>query len=174
MDDVCYDFITPLLDKYNLRYNDRVNYNDITDWDIHRFLKPECNNIFTEFVTEGFFEELTIPKSIVNWLTTLNIIADIKFVTAGSSRTLFWRETLLRTGLDFFEDDMLVRLADKRLLNTDYFIDDNPYTCKAIREYSPNTLVLQIAKPWNNNEGYNTDDALAKIAVDILGGGQDS
>lgn len=170
MDDVLYSFVSPLLDRYNLRYNDQVRYDDITDWNIHQFLNPECKDIFSEFVTEGFFEGLSIPQNRVNWLSVLNIIADIKFVTAGGNRTLLWREALLRRELDFFEDDMLVRLTDKRLLDTDYLVDDNPHTCKAVKDYNPNVLVFQVAKPWNSYEGYDTDSALTKIIIDILKG----
>lgn len=168
MDDVCYEFVAPLLSKYNLRYDDWVNYEDITEWDIHKFLKPECKNLFKEFATEEFFEGLSIPKDVAEWLSALNIVADIKFVTAGSSKTIPWRKALLKRNLDFFTDSMLVKLRDKWLLDMDACIDDNPNTCKAVRAYSPKTFVFQIAKPWNNNHGYDIQGALASITKSIL------
>ena len=33
-------------------------YEDITAWNIHQFLKPECQNIFKEFCNESFFESI--------------------------------------------------------------------------------------------------------------------
>lgn len=169
LDDVCWEFVAPLLKKYNLMYDDNVEYEDITDWDIHKFLKPECKNIFRELATEGFFEELFIPVSTVGWLSALNEIANIKFVTAASSYTIPWRHDLLKRELDFFEDDMLVKLTDKKLISYDYFVDDNPDNCKAV-EFFDMALTFQIARPWNGNVGFEVDEALAKIAIDILRG----
>lgn len=167
MDDTLYEFVAPLLDRYNLRYDDWVCYWDITDWNIHQFLKPECKDIFKEFITEGFFEELSIPVSVTGWLSALNEIADVKFVTAGSSRTIPWREALLKRELDFFEDNMLAKLSDKWLLDTDYFVDDNPKTCEMM-QLNPHVRVYQIARPWNYNKGYDIRDALADITKDVL------
>ena len=167
MDDVLYEFVIPLLNKYNLRYDDWVSYGDITDWNIHQFLKPECKDIFSEFATEGFFEELFIPASTVGWLSALNEISDIKFVTAGSSKTIPWREALLKRELDFFEDNMLVKLSDKWLLDVDYFVDDNPKTCEMML-LNPHVRVYQIARPWNDNKDCDIHEAMATITKDIL------
>lgn len=170
MDDCLYEFVIPILDKYNLRYDDWVSYGDITDWDIHKFLKPECQNIFREFVTEGFFEELFIPDSTVEWLTTLNEMANVRFVTAGCSETIPWRAALLKRELDFFEDSMLVKLSDKELFMCDYLLDDNPVTCMKAIQSIPFVNVMQIRRPWNDNKGYEIDEALARITRDILRG----
>lgn len=168
MDDTLYEFVIPLLNKYNLRYDDWVSYDDINNWDIHQFLKPECKNIFSEFATEGFFEELFIPTSIVGWLSALNMISHIRFVTAGHSETIPWRAALLRRELDFFEDSMLVKLTDKSILISDYFVDDNEATCRQVRIMIPNVKILQISRPWNGSNGYDIDEALAAITKDIL------
>ena len=129
-----------------------------------------CKDIFSEFATEGFFEELFIPASTVGWLSALNEIADIKFVTAGSSRTIPWREALLKRELNFFKDSMLVKLSDKWLLKTDYFVDDNPKTCEMVAIQNPHTKIFQISRPWNDNEEYDIHEAMAKIVMDILRG----
>lgn len=168
LDDTLYEFVVPLLDKYNLRYNDRVCYDDINDWDIHQFLKPECKNIFEEFATEGFFEELFIPVGVVGWLSALNMIANIRFVTAGCSRTIPWRAKLLKRELDFFKDSMLVKLTDKSIMISDYFVDDSEATCRQVIQTLPNVKVMQIARPWNSYEGYEIEEALAEITKDIL------
>lgn len=168
MDDTIFEFVIPILDKYNLRYNDFVSYGDITNWNIHKFLKPECKNVFEEFVTEGFFEELFIPVSTVGWLSALSEIANIRFVTAGCSKTIPWRAELLKRELDFFEDSMLIKLSDKELLMCDYLIDDNPITCMKAVQTIPFVDVMQIKRPWNDDKGYEIDEALSKIAIDIL------
>ena len=162
-DDVLYEFVIPLLDKYNLRYDDWVKYDDIWSWDIHKFLKPQCKNVFEEFCTEGFFEELFIPVSTVGWLSALNVIADIKFVTACDSRTLPWRAALLRRELDFFTDDMLVKLKDKELIQADYLIDDNEENCQ-----HTSAQAFMVSRPWNDYGGCDVSEAFAKVVIDIL------
>lgn len=169
MDDVLYEFVIPLLDKYNLRYDDYVRYEDITDWNIQSFLKPECKDVFEEFVTEGFFEELFVPASTAGWLSVLSEIADIRFITAGCAKTIPWRAELLKRELDFFEDKMLVKLRDKWLLKCDYFVDDNTDNVNGMCIKSKGqTTVFQVKRPWNGEMGYDTNEALAKIARKIL------
>lgn len=162
LDDVCWDFVQPLLQKYNLMYNDNVHFEDITDWDIHQFLKPECKNVF-ELCTEGFFESLYIPQERKEWLETLNMVADIRFVTAGCSETILWRSKLLKRELPFFKDYMLVKLSEKELFKTDFLIDDN-------EEHTINTdaLAFLIKKPWNNNQGVEFSRACSRIIQSIL------
>lgn len=162
LDDVCWDFVQPLLQKYNLMYNDNVHFEDITDWDIHQFLKPECKNVF-ELCTEGFFESLYIPQERKEWLETLNVIADVRFVTAGYSHTIPWRAELLKRELPFFKDYMLVKLAEKELIKADYMLDDN-------EEHTINTDATSylISRPWNDNQGHTFPKACSKIVQSIL------
>lgn len=162
LDDVCWDFVRPLLQKYNLLYNDNVHFEDITDWDIHQFLKPECKNVF-ELCTEGFFEELHIPQEHKEWLEALNMVADIRFVTAGCSETILWRAKLLKRELPFFKDYMLVKLSEKDLIRVDYMIDDNESNCN-----NTNAISYMISRPWNDNKGYSFYSACSKIIQDIL------
>lgn len=162
MDDVLYDFVKPLLHKYNLLYDDNVQYEDITDWDIHQFLKPECKNVFS-LCTEGFFEELHIDQNVVDWLMILNEIADLKFVSACNSNTVPWRAALLKRELSFFRDDQLVKLSDKSLIKADYLIDDNEEHCNTTDARS-----FLISRPWNNNAGVDTEHALCRVVISIL------
>lgn len=162
MDDTLYSFVKPLLHKYNLWYNDNVHYEDITDWNIHQFLKPECENVF-ELCTPGFFESLHIPQENKEWLETLNVIANVRFVTAGCSETILWRAELLKRELPFFKDYMLVKLSEKGLFKADFLIDDN-------EEHTINTDATSylIKKPWNNNQGVEFSRACSRIIQSIL------
>lgn len=162
MDDVLYDFVKPLLHKYNLLYDDNIQYEDITDWNIHQFLKPECKNVFS-LCTEGFFEELHIDQNVVDWLTILNEIADLKFVSACNSNTVPQRAALLKRELSFFRDDQLVKLSDKSLIKADYLIDDNEQHC-----IDTDAVAYQIARPWNNNAGVDTEHALCRVVLSLL------
>ena len=166
MDDCIYEFVRPLLQKYNLWYDDNVHYEDITDWNIHKFLKPECENVFA-LCTAGFFESLHIPQENKEWLETLNVIADVRFVTAGYSHTIPWRAELLKRELPFFKDYMLVKLAEKELIKADYMLDDN-------EEHTINTDATSflISRPWNDYQGVDFCRACSRIAQSILKRGE--
>lgn len=162
LDDTVWEFVKPLLNKYNLWYEDNVCYEDITDWDIHQFLKPECKNVFA-LCTAGFFDSLHIDKDVVDWLTILNEIADLKFVSACASETVPWRAALLKRELPFFRDDMLIKLYDKSLFKCDYFIDDNEDHCNAT-----DARAFLISRPWNDNKGVTIEHALCRVVINVL------
>lgn len=166
LDDTCWEFVKPLLKKYNLTYNDNVHYEDITDWNIHQFLKPECKNVFS-LCTEGFFEELHIDQNVVDWLIILNEISVLKFVSACNSNTVPWRAALLKRELSFFRDDQLVKLSDKSLIKADYLIDDNEEHCNTTDARS-----FLISRPWNNNTGVDTEHALCRVILNLLKRGE--
>lgn len=44
VDDVCLDLNSVWLEDYNQVYNDNLKTEDITDWIITKFVKPECGN----------------------------------------------------------------------------------------------------------------------------------
>lgn len=54
MDEVINNLVEKILVEYNKQYNDSLTLNDITDWEVKKFIKPECENIFTEFGTDEF------------------------------------------------------------------------------------------------------------------------
>ena len=64
VDEVVNDLVEKLLVEYNRKYNDNLNLNDITKWEVKDFLKPECENIFKEFGTDDFLSSLGMqPKA---------------------------------------------------------------------------------------------------------------
>ena len=51
VDEVINNLVEKILVEYNKQYNDSLTLNDITDWEVKKFIKPECENIFTEYVS---------------------------------------------------------------------------------------------------------------------------
>lgn len=160
LDDTLYDFVGLLLEDYNKKYGDYIRKEDVTDWDIHQFLKPECESIFKEFATEELFKKCVIGKETINLLERLHGIANIYFVTSCAPRGLEWRAEILRRYLSFYNDSMLVRLKDKSHFVCDYIVDDNPMNC--IYSYGKS---LCIAQPWN--EGVATRVNITR-ALEVL------
>lgn len=168
LDEVVWDIIKPMLMRYNLRYNDNVRLEDITEWDFQDILKPECKDFFAEFSTEGLLTDLVIKPEIVASLTFLSMVADVYFVTASWAETLMYKKQVLEKYLKWFTDNMLVKLERKELFRCDYLIDDNEENVRRCKG-----TALLIDKPWNkcsDLDTYTTVGAILKITEDIIGG----
>jgi|GEM_PF-3501613 len=147
IDETLFDLIPILLIKSNNKYKDNVKYKDITDYDIHKFLKPECKNIFEEFLTDEIFERL-VPKRYSQYaLEILSNIYNIYFLTAGHFCTGGARDILLNKYFgDFYKSNMLVMCKDKYLFKCNILIDD--YQKNLFK--MPNDVVkIMPLCPWN-------------------------
>lgn len=149
LDDVVFDdFVSKLLILYNKKYNDNLQLKDITDYKISKFLKPECKNIFGEFVNDEFIENLVIPQDTIDALIYLNENYIIKFVTAGHSYTMRARYNVLKKQLPFFNSSYLIMCDNKDLINYDIIIDDCLDNLK-----KRNVIKYCVKRAWN--EGLN-------------------
>jgi len=151
LDDTTWEFNEPILARYNKKYDDTLMFDELTDWDVTKFIKPECKNYFKEFVTEDLFKnDIIIDDDVVRKLTTLNDKADIFFVTAAISKTLPWRYEKLKQYLPWVKDEQLIKLKNKNLFKCDVLIDDNADNCMYCHSVS-----YLINKPWNKNISVN-------------------
>jgi len=144
LDDCCYDFIEPLLTRYNVVYNDNLKFSDIVDYRIKKFLKPECKNIFKEFADKDFFNSITLEPHVVKELTKLNERYDLYFCTAGAPITIRDRDKMLSRNLDWYTSSQLIVCRDKAMLKLDYLVDD----CLDNVTKGDYTGII-YTKPWN-------------------------
>lgn len=175
LDDVVWDFVGTLIEKYNKKYDDSIEKSDINDWKISKFLNPKCENIFKEFVCEDFFKELTIDSDIKTCLTLIDDYADLYFVTAGHSKTMPYRAKALKRQLEWFRDVQLVKLTDKSKFYCDYSVDDNIDNC-----FNSRGQAYLVTQPWNKSidvseteiiRANSTVDALNKVLIEICKNG---
>lgn len=144
LDDTVWDFVSPLLERYNKAYNDNVRKEQITDWNIHSFLKPECKSIFAEFGDDDFYSKLRIKPSTKRRLKFINRHANLYFVTACHSATMLNRSKALARELPWFDDSQLVKLGDKQKFKCNYLVDDCIDNCINIDGFA-----LVVTQPWN-------------------------
>lgn len=117
------------LPLYNEKYQDDLKYDDITDYDITKFIKPECINYFEEFGTEEIFSKLSLEdgcKEILDYINTFEWI-DFSFVTAAyvSKTGLSARNEWLKKHFDWYNDDsQFIRIKKKQKLKGHILIDD--------------------------------------------------
>lgn len=138
IDETLNNLVAALLVEYNKKYNDNVKFEDITEYNIQQFLKPECEDIFTEFANETLFEKLKPKDNSYIVLNVLKDYYDIFFLTAGHPITMQYRDKWLNKYYgSFYKSRKLVMCRDKYLFNCDILIDDYqenlkwmPSTCK--------------------------------------------
>ena len=83
MDGVVSNIMPLWLKLYNTDYNDYLKEEDVTEWGIEKFVKPECGiKVMHYLAYEGFFEKAApYPESKEGIHTLLNMGCDIWFVT---------------------------------------------------------------------------------------------
>ena len=145
LDDTIYKFVEPLLKKYNIVYHDNIKFEDITNYHIHNFLRPECKNIFKDFANKAFFEDIVIDDDVKKELKKINEKYQLYFVTAGAPITIRDRDKILSRNLDWYSSSQLIACKDKHLLKLDYLIDDCQHNLEGLNDY----VGILIDKPWN-------------------------
>lgn len=138
-----------ILKYYNAKYNDNVQYKDITDYKIQDFLKPECKHLFEEFCTEEFIEGLQITPEDIITLTMLNSEYELYFCTARHPHVMAATDRWLEKNLPWYHSEQLIRCKNKHILQVDYLIDD----------YIGNLIggcyrKIMMTRPWNIKFGH--------------------
>jgi 5'-nucleotidase len=97
VDDVCGDLITPTLARYNKEYGDNLTKNQILEWDISKFVKPECGkDIFKYFELKDLYDEVYPIEGALETINLIKSVDEIRVVyittaTIGSAgRKLQW------------------------------------------------------------------------------------
>jgi len=165
IDDTLLNFIPTLLEVYNADYNDNLTKDDITDWQLDLFVKPECGVKIYDYFSDPNLNLYYAIKPIKNSLNIINLLKKnnhrIIFCTRLDpfNRKLNW---LVENG--FTKDSKDYVLAeDKTLLDAYVIIDDR---FKYIQEYNEShRKAILINQPWNKKydyvyRAYNWNDVL--------------
>jgi 5'-nucleotidase len=156
LDAIVVDLLSPWLAFYNARYNDVLSIHDITDWDIHKFTKPECGVRIYEFIDSG--EVYMNLKALPGAVEGINEIErqghEVIIVSAGSKNLataghkLEWCKKFLG-----FKRQKCIIAHKKYLIRGDVFIDDSPPNIRDYRTHWPQTPIFTIAYPYNAQVG---------------------
>lgn len=125
IDNVVNDYCIKLLDYYNKKYNDNLQYDKIRTYDFQSYCKPEAQNIFDEFVTDGGLKTLETTKECKTALYELNQKYDLRFVTSSYPLTVKEKSDMLSKWFDWFNPKQLIVCQEKWKLDFDIMIDDH-------------------------------------------------
>lgn len=154
VDGVIADLMPSWLSAYNAEWDDQLQVQDITDWDMTKFVKPECGDgIFTYLSNMHLYDDvLPIDGAVssVRWLRRHGY--DVRFVTSGvyESKILWLAEQGLLLSEHSLSSPDVVVTHDKSIIKADIMIDDN---LKNLRDFGG--IGILFAQPWNNsNDNY--------------------
>ena len=168
IDDTLLDFVGTLLEFYNSDYSDNLTVDDITDWTLDLFVKPECGTKIYNYFSDPNLNLYWAVEPIKNSLESINLLKSkghrVIFCTRSDflSYKLKW---LLQW--KFLENDRdYVLCEDKTLVNCDIIVDDR---YKYIEDFTKLGIpALLIDRPWNKkypykHKVYNWNDILENI-----------
>jgi len=125
VDDVILDLVPTWVKFYNEEFNDVLTKNNIKDWNIVEFIKPEASERMFEYVGEGkiFLEAPVIENSLYG----VNVLKEagqrVIYVTAGDPHNFKERRLIQEGFLENVSDYIVAR--DKSVVMGTYMIDDN-------------------------------------------------
>jgi 5'(3')-deoxyribonucleotidase len=159
MDDTLQDFIPHWINAYNKKYNDKLHHSQITEWDVTKFIKPECGVKIYELLNEpNFFANMTPKESSQEVTKWLSEYYDIYIVTNSHYKTYDEKIKWVMKHYPHLkiEDGKFITLKNKYLFKADYLIDDGAHNIESF----PNTSLL-INMPHNQN--YVNEDKTKRV-----------
>lgn len=125
VDDTCANLSDTWLRRYNYDFGDNLKRSDITKWEIHKFVKPECGEKIYDYLKDktlyNFVEPVPYSLEAINLLKNFGRVI---FITAPTLETMgrkyYW---LKEHGYTNSLDDY-IETKDKYLIKYDYIIDD--------------------------------------------------
>lgn len=155
IDEVLWDMIPTWCDEYNkISQNDRkITINDLTEWDIKSVVGEEESTIFYNLLKQESTWDKVVAnqdKDILyktyNRLVLLSEKYELYIATATSYKNTYKLNLFLNL-FDCLDEDRLILINDKWLINADIIIDDNPNILEKCNK--KRTRCVKINKPWN-------------------------
>lgn len=146
------DIHTPWLSLYNSDYGDNLQLDQITDWGIHKFVKPECGKDIYKYLRMGALYESAKPIKGAQTAVALLRHHDVRVVlitacvpgTAETKREWLARHQFFDSDDEYHKDYIVC--SDKRLIDCHVLIDDGPDN---VRSFFGKRLLFD--RPWNRH-----------------------
>jgi 5'(3')-deoxyribonucleotidase len=148
VDDIC-ALLTPVwLARYNRDYKDELLEDDLKDWGLWKYTKPECGKKIYEYLTDPHIYDTVLPragsKEGVNTLRSLGF--RVVFATSTPIETSGVKFNWLLTHGYHPERKDYVECDDKSLLLGDFMFDDGFHN---VEGFAGRAFLL--TRPWNSN-----------------------
>lgn len=150
IDEVVNNLIEKILEKYNEKYNDSLTLNDITEYELAKFLKPECVNVFKEFCSDSFLFSLDVQPKAKEIVNELMENYNFFFVSSKYPSHVKITDEWLKHHFEKYDSSKLVICKNKSLVHGDILIDDciANFQTSNNKESSVKYNVI-YDRPWN-------------------------
>lgn len=158
------DFHQIWLDLYNKDYGDNMTENDISTWDLHTIVKPECGEkIFDYLKMDGLFDEMVSPMedsvAITKFLTNY---FEIFVVSSCIPETVVPKAKFLKKHFLHIPEKHFIPCSHKFLIKGDYLIDDYH---ENLRYFDGNKILMNA--PYNQNIDFENEVVRVNNWLDI-------
>lgn len=154
IDNVINDYTHKMLAFYNDKYHDNLEYEKIITYDFQSYCKPECKNIFQDFISNGGLETLETTDECKAALYQLNDKYNLRIVSSSYPSTVERKFKMLSEWFDWIDPRQLIICHEKWKLNFDIMIDD----CLDFLSGCDHGIIFK--QPWNvppeDNYGYSS------------------
>ncbi len=159
------DIHTVWLDMYNKEYGDNMTVDQITKWEMHELVKPECGKGIYKFLSHPDFYKRTHPIDGAIWgVGELRRRGHkIVFVTSG----VFPEKERWVEFLGFGGKRDIVFTEQKELVVGDIMIDDYQPNIKAWYEIGKHAILFD--RPWNQTTPWHPRAKTWEDAVRLVG-----
>jgi len=137
--------------RYNNDYNDNLSTEKVTDWDLHKFVKPECGKKIYDYLKDPSLYDKVEPIE-----TAYEVIQDLEL---DGHRVIYPTTTPIEaSGAKYrwlkkhgflHSDNDYIEISDKSLLNAEFLVDDAIHNIKSFKN-----LGIIYRQPWNISFSY--------------------
>lgn len=163
MDSIVVDLLPAWVNAYNDKYNDNFTVEQITTWDWHELVRPECGFDLYKIVEQpGFLRNLpSIPGALSGVAGLVEQGHEVLLCTAAMSAEntkdkVEWVEE--HFGFLGWRSKNMIIANKKSWVEADALIDDSPRNLAEWRRDRPNSIAVAIRYPYNDSpeiEGVN-------------------
>lgn len=153
--------------RYNRDYDDNLTLKQVTEWSLHKFVKPECGKKIYDYLQDpDLYDNIKIPSKTVKAIKQIKQFTNLQlvFLTAGIHIGKY--NLLKRYGLVDSERDIIVA-SDKSLVYGDIMVDDYEENLYAFQKRNPKGFAMLFDAHHNRSVQMtrvkNWDDILSLI-----------
>lgn len=146
VDGVCADIHTEWLRLYNRDYNDTLAIQNITDWDMTKFVKSECGIKIYEYLEDPTLYDNILPlPDARRRIGTLKAFGYRVIYATASPVKSYGRKFEWLKQYDFIQNgNDYIETKDKGLIKADILIDDYP---ENFNSFVGRKIIF--SRPWN-------------------------
>jgi 5'-nucleotidase len=170
IDDTIADLVPQWIARYNNKYSDSLVVKEIIDWDISKFVKPECGKKIYDLLIKNLYDDVLPVFGAIKGIHALREEGHkIAYVTSFCPTTAGRKYEWLNQYHLLEKEDIYMETTQKgttcKSLRIDIMVDDNAETIQNL--YKTCTGIL-YNRSWNSMSAYNLRARSWKDVLDLI------